>query len=109
MQRVVNGGSHGKSLRSAWPTPSAKLTRNQQGQILGTWLQQESGRPASRKGGRDVVTPRTARSHLLQLSDLLSFLTKQMLMPNHYFRGPGGKALLRRYYRLWSSEKDKGR
>jgi len=49
------------------------------------------------------------KSHLLQLSDLLSFLTKQMLMPNHFFRGPGGKALLRRYHRLWPSEKDKGR
>jgi hypothetical protein len=49
------------------------------------------------------------QSHLLQLSDLLSLLTKQMLMPNHFFRGPGGKALLRRYHRLWPSEKDKGR
>jgi len=49
------------------------------------------------------------QSQLLQLSDLLSFLTKQMLMPNHFFSGAGGKALLRRYQRLWTPEKDKGR
>lgn len=49
------------------------------------------------------------QSHLLQLSDLLSFLTKQVLMPNHFFAGPGGKALLRRYGRLWSASKNKGR
>jgi len=49
------------------------------------------------------------QSHLLQLSDLLSFLTKQMLMPNHFFSGPGGKALLRRYGRLWLAEKNKER
>lgn len=49
------------------------------------------------------------QSHLLQLSDLLSFLTKQMLMPNHFFSSPGGKALLRRYDRLWLSSKNKGR
>ena len=39
----------------------------------------------------------------------MSFLTKQMLMPNHFFAGPGGKALLRRYHRLWPAENDKGR
>lgn len=49
------------------------------------------------------------QSQLLQLSDLLSFLTKQTLMPNHFFSGPGGKALLRRYQRLWTTENDKGR
>lgn len=49
------------------------------------------------------------QSQLLQLSDLLSFLTKQMLMPNHFFAGPSGKALLRRYHRLWPAENDKGR
>lgn len=49
------------------------------------------------------------QSQLLQLSDLLIFLTKQTLMPNHFFSGPGGKALLRRYQRLWTPENDKGR
>jgi hypothetical protein len=49
------------------------------------------------------------QSDLLQLSDLLSFLTKQTLMPNHFFSGPSGKALLRRYHRLWKAENDKGR
>jgi|688.fasta_scaffold76940_1 hypothetical protein len=49
------------------------------------------------------------QSDLLQLSDLLSFLTKQTLIPNHFFSGPGGKALLRRYHRLWKAENDKGR
>ena len=49
------------------------------------------------------------QSQLLQLSDLLSFLTKQMLMPNRFFTGPAGKALLRRYHRLWDPENDKGR
>ena len=49
------------------------------------------------------------QSQLLQLSDLLSFLTKQTLMPNHFFAGPGGKALLRRYQRLWMPKNDKGR
>lgn len=49
------------------------------------------------------------RSHLLQLSDLLSYLTKQMLMPNHFFQSSGGRALLSRYHRLWAPEKDKGR
>ncbi len=49
------------------------------------------------------------QSHFLQLSDLLSFLTKQMLMPNRFFAGPAGKALMRRYHRLWVPENDKGR
>jgi hypothetical protein len=46
------------------------------------------------------------QSLLLQLSDLLSFLTKQTLMPNHFFSGPGGKALLRRYGRLFVGSKE---
>ena len=46
------------------------------------------------------------QSLLLQLSDLLSCLTKQTLMPNHFFSGPGGKALLRRYGRLFVGSKE---
>lgn len=41
-------------------------------------------------------------SHLLQLCDLLSFLTKQSIMPNRFFSTHAGKSLLRRYHRLWS-------
>jgi hypothetical protein len=40
-------------------------------------------------------------SHLLQASDLLSFLVKQSISPNRFFSRRGGKQLLKRLRRLW--------
>jgi hypothetical protein len=41
-------------------------------------------------------------SHLLQACDLLCFLMKQSLLPNHFFGTSGGQQLLRRHGRLWT-------
>lgn len=41
-------------------------------------------------------------SHLLQLCDLLSFVTKQTLTPNRFFGTRGGKQLLKRFHSLWA-------
>jgi hypothetical protein len=47
--------------------------------------------------GRD-----SADSQLLQMADLLAFLTKQSLEPNANFQRHQGRALLRRAERLYS-------
>jgi len=45
---------------------------------------------------------RSEDSHLLQCADLLGFLTKQSLDPNHYFLGSNGRRLVRQAEALYS-------
>jgi len=103
----IEGASHAKCTAEGLIVISDDM-RNSPG---GRWIQQAM-QSAPKLDRLLVDLPFGRESHqsqLLQLSDLLSFLTKQTLMPNHFFSGPGGKALLRRYLRLWTPENDKGR
>ena len=96
----IEGASHAKCTAEGLIVISDDM-RNSPG---GRWIQQAM-QSAPKLDRLLVDLPFGRESHqsqLLQLSDLLSFLTKQTLMPNHFFSGPGGKALLRRYLRLWT-------